>query len=256
MTALAGIVLAAGAGTRLRPLTGLRPKALFPVANVALLDRAMDHLAAAGVRDVAVNAHYLAEQVVAHVGDRAYLSVERPVALGTAGAVGALREWLAGRDALICNADAYLDRDIGALLAGWAADRPRLLVVRDPARGDFGPWLFAGASLLPWSYASTLPAQPAGLYEAVWGAAHERGELELVGYPGTFIDCGTPPDYLAANLHASGGASVIGPGAVVEGELVRSVVWPGAGVNRGERLDESGRAERGVTVDCSAGARR
>jgi len=247
----AAIVLAAGAGARLRPLTLLRPKALCPVNNETLLDRTLDHVTRTGLTDVAVNAHHLAEQVVAHVGDRAHLSVERPAGLGTAGAVAYLRGWLADRDALICNADAYLDGDLHPLLTGWSGARPRVLVVSDPMRGDFGDWRFAGASLLPAAFIAALPESPAGLYETVWQAAFARGELELVAYQGKFIDCGTPADYLAANLHASGGSSVVGAGAVVEGQLVRSVVWPQAVVAHGERLVECVRADGGLTVDAS-----
>lgn len=247
----AGIVLAAGAGTRLRPLTTLRPKALCPVGNVALVDRALAMMVRAGIDDVAVNAHHLAGQIVDHLDGRVHLSVEQPTALGTAGALGALRSWIDGRHVLICNSDAYRDGDLHGLIDGWTGDKPRVLVVRDPAHADFGDWRFAGASLLPWSHAKTLPARPAGLYEAVWRPADARGELELVEHSGTFIDCGTPRDYLAANLHSSGGASVVGAGAVVEGELVRSVVWPGAVVSPGERLVDSVRTDTGLTVDCS-----
>ncbi len=250
-SSLAGIVLAAGRGTRLRPLTHIKPKALCPIDNVPLVDLALARLRAVGITDIAVNAHHLAEQLVAHLVGRVHLSVEQPVALGTAGAVGALRGWLAGRDALICNADAYLDGDLTPLLDGWTRERPRVLVVRMPAESDFGPWRFAGASLLPWSYASRLLPQPAGLFEMVWGAALERGELEHAVHEDVFIDCGTPQDYLAANLHRSGGANVIGPRALVDGELTRCVVWPDGLVARNERLVEAVRVGRTLTVDCS-----
>ena len=63
-----------------------------------------------------------------------------------------------------------------------------------------------------------------------------------------FVDCGTPADYLRANLAANGGQSVVGPGAVVDGELVRSVVWAGAHVRAGERLVDAIRATDEVTV--------
>jgi MurNAc alpha-1-phosphate uridylyltransferase len=63
-----------------------------------------------------------------------------------------------------------------------------------------------------------------------------------------FIDCGTPSNYLRANLAANGGESVIGPGAVVDGELIRSVVWPDGVVRAGERLVESIRVGSDVTV--------
>ena len=95
---LAALVLAAGAGKRLRPLTLLRPKPLCPVAATTPLDLALDRVTPyVPPGSTAVNAHHLADQIVAHVGDRAHVSVEAPVALGTAGAVGALRGWLGAR---------------------------------------------------------------------------------------------------------------------------------------------------------------
>lgn len=239
---LAAVVLAAGRGTRLRPLTDLRPKPLCPVGNVALLDRALD-VATAITPYVAVNACHLAEQIVRHVGDRAYVSVE-PEALGTAGALGNLRPWLDGRDVLVLNGDAYRDGEVHALLDGWDGTAIRLLVVRDAERGDFGEWRYAGASLHPWRAVAPLDPTPSGLYEAVW--RHE--EPELVEHHGTFVDCGTVADYLAANLHASGGRSVIGAGARIDGEVVRSVVWPGGVVAAGERLVDAVRTDTGLTV--------
>lgn len=241
---VAAVVLAAGRGKRLRPLTDLRPKPLCPVANVPLLGRNLDQ-ALAVTPDVAVNAHHLAHQVVDYVGDRAHLSVEPgPDGLGTAGAIGYLRPWLDGRDVLVLNGDAYRPDGLGALLDGWDGDRVRLLVVHDPGCGDFGDWRFAGASLHPWDAVKDLPAEPLGLYEAVW----RHVEPELVPYGGTFVDCGTVTDYLAANMHASGGEPVVGEGAVVEGELVRSVVWPGGVVKAGERLVDAVRVGTDLTV--------
>lgn len=239
---VAALVLAAGRGTRLRPLTLLRPKPLCPVDNVALLDRNL--AVASEVADrVAVNARYLGDQVESHVGGRAYVSRE-PFDLGTAGAVGYLRPWLDGAPVLVLNGDAYRPGSLRSFVDGWDGERVRLLVVRDEERGDFGPWRFAGASLHPWSVVAGIPAERNGLYELVW----RHLEPELVEWEGTFIDCGTVRDYLDANLHASGGESVVGEGAVVEGELVRSVVWPGGVVRRGERLVDSVRVGSDLTV--------
>src|ERR671916_1379534 len=116
---LAAVVLAAGAGTRLAPLTSVRPKALCPVGDRPLVDSALDRVEAvvgAGPDRVAVNAHAHHAQLETHVAGRASVSVEEPVALGTAGAVAHLRPWLDGRPALVVNADAWAPGDLGPLV--------------------------------------------------------------------------------------------------------------------------------------------
>jgi GTP:adenosylcobinamide-phosphate guanylyltransferase len=197
---LAGLVLAAGRGERLRPVTDTTPKPLLEIGGRTLLDGALDRLAQVmPVRPdtVAVNAHWLAEQVVAAVADRAHVSVEQPEALGTAGAVGLLRPWLGDRDLLITNGDAWYggDVDVREFVAGWDRVRPRLLVVEDGDRPDFdGRWRFAGLSLLPGSMARELEAVPSGLYEEVWS----KTAVDLVPTEATFIDCGTAADLAEA----------------------------------------------------------
>ncbi|MEU5552345.1 sugar phosphate nucleotidyltransferase [Micromonospora sp. NPDC047793] len=276
---ICAVVLAAGEGTRLRPLTERVPKALCPVGNVPLLDRALARLAGLGLtgpETVAVNASYLGEQVVEQVGTRAHLSVEPDGPLGTAGGVGRLRDWIAGRGVLVGNADAYLadpaappGPDIAALLHDWDGDSVRLLgrPAPDPtAPGTFDGHVFTGFSLLPWRLVRDLPPVFGDLVRAVWRPAEADGRLTVVPYPGTFVDTGTPTDYLAANLHAAGDdslvdptasvtggchRSVVGAGATVAGEVTRSVVWPGATVDAGERLHEVIRTATGLTVPAA-----
>lgn len=257
MGPVAGVVLAAGRGTRLRPLTDLRPKALCPVGNVALVDLAMAHVRRL-TDDVAVNVHAHRDLMVAHLAGRGvHLSVEEPEPLGTAGALGRLRDWIDGRPVLVHNADAWHRADLPRhLLSGWAGDRMRLLAVpATSGRGDFGDRIYAGACLLPWQEVRDLRDEPSGLYEVLWRRAEEEGRIELVGYSGPWFDTGTPASYLAANLASSGGASVIAPDATVEpgAEVIRSVVWPGAVVEAGERLVDQIRAPGGVTVDAIGG---
>ncbi|MGK5674232.1 nucleotidyltransferase family protein [Micromonospora sp. URMC 106] len=273
------VVLAAGEGTRLRPLTERLPKALCPVGNVPLLNRALDRLAGLGLvgpARVAVNACYLGAQVVAHVGERAHLSVEPGSPLGTAGGVANLRDWIAGRGVLVGNADAYLadparppGPDIAALLRDWDGESVRLLgqPAADPAApGTFDGHVFTGFSLLPWRLVRDLPTGFGDLVRAIWRPAEAAGALTVVPYPGTFYDTGTPADYLAANLHAAGGGNlvaptatvtgrcreaVIGAGAVVQGDVERAVVWPGATVRPGERLRGAIRADADLTVPAT-----
>jgi N-acetyl-alpha-D-muramate 1-phosphate uridylyltransferase len=278
---LCAVVLAAGEGRRLRPLTESLPKALCPVGNVALLDRALARLSGHGLSGpdaVAVNACYLADQVAGHVDGRAHVSIEPgPPALGTAGALAHLRGWIAGRAVLVGNADAYLDGDPGratlagsaggdlrTLVDGWDGATVRMLGVPAGDRAaEFGAHRFAGFSLLPAAVVADLPAEWGDLVQRVWRPAERAGRLEVIEYDGYYLDTGTPADYLAANLHAAGPASlvapdaavtgtversVVGAGARVSGSLLRSVVLPGGYVEAGERLVDAIRSGRYVTV--------
>lgn len=272
VTGLCAVVLAAGEGRRLRPLTERTPKALCPVGNVPLLDRALARVAGAGVGAVAVNAAYLADQIVDHVAGRAYVSVEPDGPLGTAGGIAHLKRWIDGRGVLVGNADAYLTdpvrepgKDVAALLEGWDGHTVRLLTLPNlpGTTGGFSGRRFAGFSLLPWSYVRDLPRAKGELVGAVWRPAEAAGELELIGYGGAYTDTGTPADYLQANLDAARGGtlidptatvtgrvtnSVIGAGATVHGDVTGSVVWPGATVAAGESLTGVIRAGHDLTV--------
>jgi N-acetyl-alpha-D-muramate 1-phosphate uridylyltransferase len=252
MSDLAAVVLAAGAGARLRPLTDLVPKALCPVNNVPLIDTALER-ARSLAEVVAVNVHHFREQLEWHLaGQRVHLSVEEPEALGTAGALGKLRDWIDGRAVAVTNADVWMTADVAAWAEGWDGQRIRLMVVRDDERPDFeGRWQYAGTALMPWDDVERLSPVPSGLYEVSWGAAIEEGRLELAPVGARVFDCGTIPDYMAANLAANDGESVIGPGAVVEGDVVRSVVWPGGRVHAGERLVDAIRVGETLTIDAT-----
>lgn len=240
---LAAVVLAAGIGERLRPLTLLRPKPLCPVGDVALVDHALARVADA-TADVAVNVHAGREAMEAHLHGRVHLSVEAERPLGTAGALGQLRGWLDGRAALVVNADAWCPGSLGGFVQGWDGERIRMLLVGDD---QLRPTSRLAGVLMPWADVAPLDPVPSGLYELSWRQAAADGRVEVVRHDGPFIDCGTPADYLAANLASSGGASVIGPGAVVEGTVERSVVWPGTHVHASERLVDAIRADR-ITV--------
>jgi MurNAc alpha-1-phosphate uridylyltransferase len=263
-TELCAVVLAAGEGRRLRPLTEHLPKALCPVGNVALLDRALERVEALKL-PVAVNACYLGSMVAEHVGERAHVSVEPDAPLGTAGGLGRLREWIGGRGVLVGNADAYLSSalapgaDIAALLEGWDGAGVRLLGVPGPPF-EFGAFRFAGFSLLPWDVVARLEPEPSDLVRVAWRPAERAGRLSVVEYPGTYLDTGTPADYLAANLLAGTviaedavvtgtvESGVVGSGAVVAGRVTRGVVWPGGVVAAGETLTDAIRVGRELTV--------
>lgn len=242
------MVLAAGAGTRLRPLTTLRPKPLCPVGNRPILDRVLEQVTTV-TPAVAVNVHHGREAMLAHLSSRpaVHVSLEEPVALGTAGALARLRSWLDGRAALVVNADTWHREDLLGFVAGWDGERVRILAAGSE---PFGPGSTVAASLVPDRLLDRLTERPSGLWEVLWRDELAAGRLEVVRAAGPVIDAGTPAGYLAANLTASGGASVVGAGAVVLGTIERCVVWPGARVETGEHLVDAVRAD-GLTVECS-----
>ena len=244
------MVLAAGKGSRLAPLTRHRPKPLCPVGTRPLVDHALDRIGP-WTRSVAVNLHHRGQQIHAHLPPDVHRSWERPAALGTAGALGALRDWLDGRNVLLTNGDCWFaeDLDLTAMVEGWDGERTRLLTVRSSRRGDFGDLRYCGLALLPWTVVRTLAPHPSGLYEVSWRHQHEAGRLDLVETTTEFIDCGTPADYLAANLAHSGGRPVIDPAAVVDPSAVldQAVVWDRAVVEAGEVLRRAVRTAE-VTV--------
>jgi MurNAc alpha-1-phosphate uridylyltransferase len=125
------MVLAAGLGTRMRPLTNDRPKALVQVGGRALIDHVLDRLAEAGVRRVVVNVHAFADALETHVRRRTDLEVlisdERGELLETGGGLAKARPLLGEAPILVANIDTL-----------WTDDRllPRLIAAWDPARMD------------------------------------------------------------------------------------------------------------------------
>ena len=245
-----GVVLAAGRGSRMSPLTDRTPKPLLTVNNERLLDLALRRITPL-VGDRAVNAHHLADQIAAAAcafDASIHVSVEREGLLGTAGALRHLRDWIDGRPVVVANSDLWLSEPVGGFLDGWDGERPRLLVLDTGRPADFGTLRYLGVSTVPGKVAAALNYSPSGLYAAVWRDAFTRGELEFVELAGRAHDCGTPAEFLAANLAASGGRSVTAPDATVLGTLDRSVVLPGATVGAGEHLMCAIRDRFGHTV--------
>ncbi len=244
-TGVCAVVLAAGEGARLRPLTRVLPKPLCPVDGVPLIDHAL-HRARSATDAVAVNVHHDRQTIEAHLEGRAHISVEEPRALGTAGALGQLRPWIDGRATLVINGDTWCPGSLGDFVVGGDGTRVRLALAAPDER--LGPASRIVAAVMPWRDVARLSPVPSGLYEASWRGLAAAGEIDIVRWDGPCLDCGTPARYLAANLAATGGASVIGAGARVDGQVVRSVIWPGARVGPGERLVEAVRAADDVTV--------
>src|ERR1700744_2521700 len=127
------MVLAAGLGLRMRPLTDHIPKPLVPVAGRPLLDHVLDKLAGAGVTEAVVNVHYLGGQIIDHVASRreprVIISDEREQVLGTGGGVVKALPLLGDAPFFHVNSDTlWID--------GVRSNLQRLAETFDPARMD------------------------------------------------------------------------------------------------------------------------
>lgn len=223
------MLLAAGRGTRMRPLTDSTAKPLLQLAGRTLLDHALDRLAAAGVTRVVVNAHWCADEVAAHLASRAMPpeTVLRPEArlLGAAGAIhAALGQGMLGPEPFfVVNGDSFwLDGPMPAL-AGLAkafdptaADGALLLhrvvhVQAETGMGDFllDPWgqarRPAERQQAPYVYAGIQLAVPAlfaggaaSSMAVLWDRAIAAGRLRGLVHDGLWFHLSTPADLAAA----------------------------------------------------------
>jgi MurNAc alpha-1-phosphate uridylyltransferase len=144
------MVLAAGLGTRMRPLTDALPKALIPVAGRRLIDRVLDKLVAAGVERAVVNVHHFADRMEAHLAGRGDLEVlisdERAGLLDSGGGIQHARPLLGEAPIFVANIDSlWVDSGVPALdrlTAAWdpsRMDQLLLLVARGNGLGFDGP---------------------------------------------------------------------------------------------------------------------
>lgn len=205
------IVLAAGRGERMRPLTDTTPKILLPVAGKPLAGHHLEALARAGIRDVVMNLSWLGGCIRAALGDGHAFGVrltyvdEGPVALETGGGIFNALPALGSAPFLVVNGDVWTDFDLGTLRLEAAA-HGRLVLVPNPPhhpRGDFGlegdrvvaraadrftyagigifrPELFRGRT------AGRYPLLP--LLESAIAAGTLRGQV----HRGEWFDVGTP----------------------------------------------------------------
>jgi MurNAc alpha-1-phosphate uridylyltransferase len=217
----AAFILAAGLGTRMRPLTDHTPKALLEVGGRTLLDRAIDRAVEGGSRRVVVNVHHFADRMIAHLARRERpeiaISDERDALLETGGGTRKARALLGPAPFYTLNADAVWTGPppLPALAAAWdpaRMDALLLLVPRKRARayarpGDFflaadgrpvrrgaaetAPFVHTGAQIIR---PETFDGTPEGPFStnSVWDALLAAGRLFAVVHDGGWVDVGTP----------------------------------------------------------------
>ena len=206
------MILAAGRGERLRPLTDAVPKALVAVGGKPLVARHLERLAAAGFRDVVMNVSHLAEQVVAWLGDGSafglHISYSREeVPLETAGGLARARALLGEAAFLLVNADVLCELDFAPLRTRpLGSALAHLVLVPNPghrAGGDFSlaagrigndaapRYTYAGIAVVsPGLFAGVEPGTRAPLAPLLRAAA-DRGQLSGELYEGLWRDVGT-----------------------------------------------------------------
>ncbi|HEY0185835.1 MAG TPA: nucleotidyltransferase family protein [Rhodopila sp.] len=222
------MVLAAGLGTRMRPLTASTAKPLLTLGGRTLLDHAIDHLEDAGVTTVVVNAHWQADAVAAHLAHRPpsprTVLLREEHLLETGGGVRAALTLLGADPFFVVNGDAFwLNGPISALsrLAMAFDDTVDgvLLVQRtahvhaDVGLGDFSidkwgqprrrgerevvPYIYAGVQLI---HPRLLNQMPEGAFSMnrAWDIALEAGRLRAVVHDGIWFHLSTPPDLAEA----------------------------------------------------------
>ncbi|HVY45060.1 MAG TPA: sugar phosphate nucleotidyltransferase, partial [Minicystis sp.] len=145
-----GMILAAGLGTRLRPLTDELPKPLVPLGDRPMIAHAAARLAAAGVAPLAFNVHHLADAFASAALDGLGLvALREPRILGTAGGVANARRVLGPGEVVVWNGDLAADLDVGALLGAHVArGLAATLAVAPRPRGEGTVGLDAGGRVV------------------------------------------------------------------------------------------------------------
>ena len=231
------MVLAAGLGKRMRPLTATRPKPLVEVAGRTLLDRTLDHLRTAGIARAVVNVHYFADQVEAHLRARdqglaVAISDERGVLLETGGGVTKALPLIDADPFYVVNSDnLWVDGAVSSLkllAARWdpgVMDALLLLVPLARAschsgRGDFhmdpvgrltwrregrmAPFVYTGLQLVAKRLFDSAPPGAFG-FRLLWDKALADKRLYGLTHPGLWSDVGTPPAVAATELLLAAG---------------------------------------------------
>lgn len=267
------IILAAGLGTRLRPLSDERAKPAMPVAGEPLIGRILAQVARAGVTDVVINLHHLGDTITRLTGDGAHLGLRiryswETTILGSGGGPARAMRLVDDDRALILNGDTLTDLDLAALVrthddsralvtlavvpntdpgryGGVAADAAGVFTGLVPKGSAAPSWHFVGvqvAARAAWTgVAIDAPSDSiAGAYRAL--AVTRPGSVRIHPVTTTFDDIGTPADYLGTcvrRAEAEGRSTVDGtaqvdPAATVE----RSVLWGDVRIGAGATVTE------------------
>ncbi len=211
------MILAAGRGERLRPLTDRTPKPLIEVGQRSLIEHHLIALAAAGIRDIIVNLAWLGEMIEQRLGDgqdfgvRIRYSREPQGALETAGGIRNALAMIGDTPFLVVSSDVLTDFPFGALVDLDPPEFGHLVLVDNPPHhphGDFGlvdgrvtrsspRWTYSGIGLFrPQPFVALPPGRCA--LRPLFEAAIDAGQLSAEHHAGQWLDVGTPERLSAA----------------------------------------------------------
>lgn len=217
------MVLAAGLGKRMRPLTATRPKPLVRVGGRALIDHALDKVQEAGIARAVVNVHYLPDALAAHLAHRDFpevaLSDERDCLLETGGGMVRALPLIGSDPFFSLNSDNIWldgpDNVFAQLSAAWNPDRMDALLLLVPharaanyrGKGDFhldqlgrisrrrtgriAPFIFSGIQLVSHRLLRDAPEGPFST-NLLWNRAIAEGRLYGITHLGMWFEVGTP----------------------------------------------------------------
>src|SRR5580704_10562029 len=223
VTPTKAMVLAAGLGLRMRPLTEKTPKPLIPIAGRPLLDHVLDRLGDAGVTDAIVNVHYLPDQIIDHVAPRitprVTISDERDQVLGTGGGVVKALPLLGAAPFFHVNSDTVwidgVQSNLRRLADAFDPARMDILLLMAPTassigysgRGDYAmladgalrkrrehqvvPFVYAGAAIMSPAIFADAPAGEFSLTK-MFDRANEQERLFGLRLDGVWMHVGTP----------------------------------------------------------------
>jgi len=226
---LRAMILAAGRGERLRPLTDDKPKPMVRVAGRCLIDYAIDTCCKAGITDIIVNLHHFGEQIRDHLGDGGDRGVhvfysEEQTLQGSGGGIRDARDLLGNATFVTLNSDTIIDIDLGPVLAAHrrTGATATLVLRKDPEMEKFGliqlngdnridaflntmregaagqlePYMYTGVQVLePEVFAYMPDSGPFSITEITYPKMLRAG-LPLFGFPfdGPWITVGTPAE--------------------------------------------------------------
>ncbi len=268
------LVLTAGLGTRLRPLTLVRAKPALPLSGEPLIRRIVRWLASQGVTDLVLNLHYKPETITGQMGDgrdcgaRVRYSWEQPI-LGSAGGPRRAAPLFGANTFLIVNGDTLTDLDLAALTTAHAASDPLVTValvpntnperyggVRLDERGAVTGFAPRGASAAGTFHFIGVQVASAAAFNSVpeGAAANSVGDVYdrlIAAHPGSvrgfvtaagFWDIGTVADYWRTSLALSPGEEALGRGRhtsiAPSASVRRCILWDRVDVGAGAAIEE------------------